>query len=668
MRTTEKLSVCLLGSLLLLIGAVTKAFPQSIKAPLALRSPNGKVEVKFLLDEEGAPNYSVLYAGRTIIAPSPLGLLLKESGLLSKGMIVRGSERRAHDETYELVVGKTKRARDHYRELTINLEEAGGRRRKLRIIFRAFDDGVAFRYLVPEQAGLRELEIVDERSEFRFPRDETCWALQLRTFHSNYEREFNKVTLGQLKADSIVGLPLVIQLEQGTTVAIAEADLKDYAGLYLRGLEGSSPTLVSKLSPSSKGDEVAVRASLPHTSPWRAVMIGDEPGSLIESTLILNLNEPSAIRDTSWIKAGKTAWDWWSGQMAASVRFKTGMNNATMKHYIDFASEFGLEYMLIDAGWYAERAYGENADTKADITKSIPEIDLPMLVDYARRRGVGIFLWLHWLPARDQMDRAFPYYEKLGIKGVKVDFMDADDQEMVGFYHRILKTAAQHHLLVDLHGAYKPTGLVRTYPNYLTQEGVLGAEYNKWSTRITATHNLTLPFTRMLVGPMDYTPGGFRNVTRAEFKPQEVAPLVMSTRAHQLAMYVVYESPLQMVSDYPGAYRGEPGADFLKVVPSSWDETRVIDGKIGEYIIVARRRGRAWFIGAMTNEAARTLQVPLRFLGRGAYRIVEYRDGQRAATEPGQLSISNGKVRASDSLTIQLAPGGGYAAYLQPAR
>jgi alpha-glucosidase len=324
--------------------------------------------------------------------------------------------------------------------------------------------------------------------------------------------------------------------------------------------------------------------------------------------------------------------------------------------------------MLIDAGWYAERAYGENADTKADITKSIPEIDLPMLVDYARRHGVGIFLWLHWLPARDQMDRAFPYYEKLGIKGVKVDFMDADDQEMVGFYHRILKTAAQHHLLVDLHGAYKPTGLVRTYPNYLTQEGVLGAEYNKWSTRITATHNLTLPFTRMLVGPMDYTPGGFRNVTRAEFKPQEVAPLVMSTRAHQLAMYVVYESPLQMVSDYPGAYRGEPGADFLKVVPSSWDETRVIDGKIGEYIIVARRRGRAWFIGAMTNEAARTLQVPLRFLGRGAYRIVEYRDGQRAATEPGQLSISNGKVRASDSLTIQLAPGGGYAAYLQPAR
>jgi alpha-glucosidase len=344
------------------------------------------------------------------------------------------------------------------------------------------------------------------------------------------------------------------------------------------------------------------------------------------------------------------------------------MNDATMKYYIDFAAEFGLPYMLVDAGWYTARAYGENADLTADITKSVPSIDLPGLVEYGRRKGVGIIVWLNWRPARDQMDRAFPYYERIGVRGVKVDFMDRDDQEMVGFYHRILKTAARYHLLVDLHGAYKPTGLIRTYPNYITQEGVLGAEYNKWTRRITATHNVTLPFTRMLLGPMDYTPGAFRNVTPAEFKPQDKLPEVMTTRAQQLAMYVVYDSPLQVVADFPGAYRGEPGAEFLKIVPSSWDETRVLSGEIGEWIAVARRRGRDWFLGAMTNESARTLRVPLGFLGRGAYEIKSFADGDSAAADPRQVSISERRVKAGDTLTLRLAPGGGFAARMRSAR
>src|ERR1044072_8627122 len=273
--------------------------------------------------------------------------------------------------------------------------------------------------------------------------------------------------------------------------------------------------------------------------------------------------------------------------------------------------------MLVDEGWYAPHIPGGARDAHVDITKTVPEIDLPGLVAYARARGVGLILWIHWKLARDQMEKAFPYYERLGIKGVKIDFMDRDDQEMVAFYHRVLKKAAEHHLVVDLHGAYKPTGLVRTYPNYLSQEGVLGAEYNKWSARVTATHNVTLAFTRMLAGPLDYTPAGFRNVTPAEFKPRDKGPLVMTTRAHQLAMYVVYESPLQMVADSPSAYRGQPGSEFLRVVPASWDETRVLEGKIGEAIVVARRRGREWFVGAMTNEQPREIRVPLRFLGRG---------------------------------------------------
>lgn len=630
-----------------------------------LRSPNNAVEVVFMLDE-GRPVYSVAYKGRTVVTWSALGLELKQGGALSKNFEVTGATRRERDAPYELVVGKTRRARDNYRELEVALRERGGARRALRLVFRAYDDGAAFRYVVPEQAGLAQLDIVEEKSEFRFPEDYPCWALQLRTFHSNYEKEFDHISVGQIKPGARVGLPLTLRPAGGPALAVAEAGLKDYAGMYLQGLEGATNALVSRLSPHSNGDGAAVSGRAPLASPWRVLMVGDEPGRLIESTLVLNLNEPPPFKDTSWIKPGKAAWDWWSGQLADGVE-KPGMNDATMKHYIDFAAEAGLEYMLVDAGWYTPVAWGEGADLKADITKTVPEIDLPGLVAYARARGVGIILWLHWVPARDQMDKAFPLYERLGVKGVKVDFMDRDDQEMVAFYHRILRKAAEHCLLVDLHGAYKPTGLVRTYPNYLTQEGVLGAEYNKWSDRVTPTHNLTLPFTRMLVGPLDYTPGGFRNVTRAGFRPQDKAPLVMTTRAQQLAMFVVYESPLQMVSDYPGAYRGQPGADFLRAVPASWDETRVLAGEIGKYIVVARRRGREWFVGAMTNEEPRTLRVPLSFLGRGAYALTAYADGREAAADPKQLAVSKGESRAGETLSLTLAPGGGYAAHLRPA-
>lgn len=648
-------------------GALTPAWAQAERFSARLRSPGGGVEVTFALRATGAPYYSVAYKGRTVVTPSSLGLDIRGGGPLYRGMEVEAVGRRARDSAYALAVGKASRARDRYRELTVSLRESGGPRRRLQIIFRAYDDGVAFRYRVPTQAGLETLDIVEEISEFRFPADYRCWAMRLRTFHSNYEQEFEPTSVGQIKPDAITGLPVTIQTDGGPTLAIAEADLEDYAGMYLRGVEGSPNALRSRLSPHANGDGFAVSGRAPLSSPWRVLMIGDTPGKLVESTLILSLNDPPAFKDTSWIKPGKAAWDWWSGQLAEGVA-SPGMNDATMKHYIDFAAELGLEYMLVDEGWYAPHAAGAARDVPVDITKTVPEIDLPGLVAYARARGVGLILWIHWKLARDQMDRAFPYYERLGVKGVKIDFMDRDDQEMVAFYHRVLKEAAEHHLVVDLHGAYKPTGLVRTYPNYLSQEGVLGAEYNKWSARVTATHNVTLPFTRMLAGPMDYTPAGFRNVTPAEFKPRDKGPLVMTTRAHQLAMYVVYESFLQMVADTPSAYRGQPGSEFLRVVPTSWDETRVLAGEVGKYVVVARRRGREWFVGAMTNEEPRTLRVPLNFLGRGAYTLDAFADGADAARDPKQLSVSTSIVRAGETLTLSVAPSGGYAARLGPGR
>ncbi|HEY0173636.1 MAG TPA: glycoside hydrolase family 97 protein [Pyrinomonadaceae bacterium] len=666
-RTTLPASLLLLT--LFLLGPAGSAPAQPREGVVTLRSPNGRVAVTFALSREGAPTYAVSYGGRPVVIPSSLGLVFKDGGPLSGGLRVTGTRRRAHDSWYDLVAGKASRARDRYRELAVSFEESAGARRRLGIVFRAYDDGAAFRYVIPEQPRLEEFEIVDERSEFRFAADHPCWALRLRTFHSNYEKEFDPVTLGRIEPGAKTGLPLVAQVAGGPAFAVAEADLEDYAGMYLHGLAGVPDALVSRLSPFGGREEgSAVRGRAPHESPWRVLMLGDEPGRLVESTLLLSLNPPSVVRDPSWIRPGKAAWDWWSGQVAEGVA-RPGMNDATMKHYIDFASETGLEYMLVDAGWYTKKpSWGDDADTEADITKSIPEIDLPGLVRYARERKVGIIVWLHWIPARDQMDRAFPYYERIGVKGVKVDFMDRDDQEMVGFYHRILRKAAEHRLVVDLHGAYKPTGLVRTYPNYLTQEGVLGGEYNKWSDRVTATHNVTLPFTRMLVGPMDYTPGGFRSVTRAAFKPQDKLPLVMTTRAHQLAMYVVYDSPLQMVSDHPGAYRGQPGAEFLREVPASWDETRVVAGEIGKYIVVARRRGRDWFVGAMTNEEPRTLRVPLGFIGSGTWAIAAYADGEAAASDPTQLTVNGGNAAMSETLTLRLAPGGGYAAHIKLMR
>ncbi|HVF42800.1 MAG TPA: glycoside hydrolase family 97 protein [Pyrinomonadaceae bacterium] len=650
----------------LVCGAPNPAHAQAGRFLQSVPSPDGNVVVTFSLDASGAPAYAVKYKGRTVVEPSALGLELKQGGPLSRDLEPGAATSRLHVSTYALAVGKARAARDRYRELEITLRERAGMRRTLQLSFRAYDDGAAFRYRVPAQPGLERLDVVEERSEFRFPADYRCWAMRLKTFHSNYEQEFEPTGVSGIKPGAITGLPVTIETgDGGPTLAIAEADLEDYAGMYLQGVEGSPNALVSRLSPHANGDGLAVSGRAPLSSPWRVLMIGDTPGRLIESTLILSLNDPPAFKDTSWIRPGKAAWDWWSGQLAEGVA-NPGMNDATMKHYVDFAAEFKLEYMLVDAGWYTPVAWGDKADLKADITKTVPEIDLPGLVSYARERGVGIILWLHWVPTRDQMDRAFPYYERLGVKGVKIDFMDRDDQEMVAFYHRVLKKAAEHHLVVDLHGAYKPTGLVRTYPNYLSQEGVLGAEYNKWSARVTATHNVTLAFTRMLAGPLDYTPAGFRNVTPAEFKPRDKGPLVMTTRAHQLAMYVVYESPLQMVADTPSAYRGQPGSEFVSLVPTSWDETRVLAGEIGKYVVIARRRGRAWFVGAMNNEEARTLRVPLNFLGRGPHTLDAFADGADAARDPKQLSGSTSTVRARETLTLRLAPSGGYAARLRP--
>ena len=429
--------------------------------------------------------------------------------------------------------------------------------------------------------------------------------------------------------------------------------------MYVGGVPGFEHALVSKLSPGrTRMDEVVI-GSTPKATPWRVLLINDRPGGLIESNyLILDLSSPSAIGDTSWIVPGKAAWDWWSGDYDENVNFQPGMNTATMKHYIDFAAEHHLEYMLVDAGWCPGK---DDLNADNNILAYRPEVNVPEIVAYGKQKGVKVMLWLYWGALNKHMDEALDLYAKWGVAGVKVDFMDHDDQEMVNFYERLVRTAAENHLVVDCHGAYKPTGLRRTYPNLLTREGVMGLEYNKWSDRSTPEHNVTIPFTRMLAGPMDYTPGCFNNATKEQFKAREINPMCQTTRAQQLAMYVVFESELAMLSDYPEIYDHTPEMEFLDKVPTVWDETKVVNGEPSKYVTIARRHGDNWFLGAMTNWDPRDMEIPLSFLGAGEFEAQIFADGADADKVATSVAISKKQVKAGDKLTIHLAPGGGAA-------
>lgn len=628
-----------------------------------LVSPDGALKVT--ISDDGQARHAVTYKGQPLLAPSPLGLVLSAGGSLTHGLKITGAATASGDTTYDLVVGKAKTVRDHYNQLSVDFQEPGGLRRQLRVIVRAYDQGVAFRYVLPRQPGLDAVDIRNEETRFDFPADYRCWGLNLGKFGTSHEGEFDPIQSSMFREHNLYEAPVVCETGKAA-FALAEADLKDYAGLYLTGRGDGGLGMQAKLSPRLDDPTVAVRTRIGGdiVSPWRIVMVAPKAGQLIENTLPTTLSAPTKIADTSWIKPGKAAWDWWNGPSISGVA-KAGMNAETLKRYIDFAAANGLEYMLIDEGWNMGAGGGGTVRPGVDVTRPIPEIDLPGLVAYARERKVGLWLWLNWKSLDAQMDEAIPLYEQWGIKGIKVDFMDRDDQAMVDFYHRLLAKTAEHKLMVDLHGAYHPTGLIRTFPHYMTQEGVMGAEYNKWGGRITATHNVTLAYTRMLLGPLDYTPGGFRNATPATFTPRNALPYVQTTRGQAVAMYVVYDSPFGIVADSPDTYRDSPaGLDFVSATPASWDETRFVTGEIGQSVVVARRKGSDWWVGAMNNETGLTVKVPLGFLGAGSFSADIRQDG----AGPTDLVASRKTVQAGDVLILKLAPSGGAAVRLTPAR
>jgi alpha-glucosidase len=635
------------------------------QSPLQVSSPNG--QIVFTLSGQAALHYSVSFRGKALIDESELGLDLQGQPPLGPGWRYGNVQRGGADESYTIPVGKTKEVRNHYNSLVADFSgDSGG---KLSIEVRAFDDGVAFRYVVPEQSALNTVRISGERTQFRYSNDATLYPLVLNGFQSSYEDDYQMRTVGSLHPDWLIALPLLAQVPGTGWVAITEANIDHYAGMYLRGVK-QLHTLKAELSPKVDLPGVAVETKTPFKSPWRVLLIGDAPGRLIESNMILNLNPPSKIADTSWIQAGKSAWDWWSGDTATGVSFTPGMNTETLKHYIEFASESGFPYMLIDAGWAKSTPGAKPGDyaDPADITRFNPKVDIPELLRYAKEKNVRIWLWSHWTSVDKYMDQAFPLFEKWGVAGVKIDFMNRDDQWMVDWYRRVVAKAAEHHLMIDYHGAFKPDGLRRTYPNLVTREGVMGKEYSKWSARVTPVHNTTLPFTRMLAGPMDYTPGAFNNTNLENFVGRNVMPMSLGTRAQELALYVVFESPLEMVSDYPEQYKGQKAFDFIKQVPATWDEVHVIDGFPMRYITLARRSGKNWYVGSLTNWEERNTKVPLDFLGDGKYIAEIYADGPDAASNATQIGFSKRPVDRSTVLDVHMVSGGGNAIWIHPEK
>ncbi|MEA2261225.1 MAG: alpha-glucosidase, partial [Acidobacteriaceae bacterium] len=593
------------------------------------------------------------YRHQSVLTRSSLGLDFKNQ-VQFQGLELAHLERHTADSTWTPVWGKVNKIRNHYNEIDLSLVEAAAPHRRMGLIVRAYPDGVALRYQLPKQPGIEHFVVEHERTAFQFAGEPTVWATVYPAFHSSSEQEYPKKQLAAMSPSSLIGLPMLAQVKPDVYAAIAEADLEDWAGMYLKA-DGNSVSAV--LSPRLDGDGL-VKAATPHASPWRVLMLGVRPGDLIESNIIENLNPPSAIADTSWIHPGKMAWDhWWSGNVK--------MDNETNRRYIAFASEMGFPYQLIDWQWY-----GPYNQTDAQITRPAPQIDMPGLIRYAKEHQVREWVWLHSGDVNralqnGKLDAAFATYESWGIAGVKIDFMDSDDQEMVNWYVTVVKLAAQHHLMVDYHGAFKPTGLRVTWPNLLTREGVLGNEYNKFSDRVTPVHKLTIPFTRMLVGPMDFTPGGFLNRSPSEWK-QTTPTEVMGSRAQELALFVVYWSPLTCVTDDPDHYRGQPGLEFLRVVPTVWDETKVLDGSVGEHIIIARRSGRNWFVGGMTADHPYNMQLPLGFLGKGNYTAHIFADPKDNHASYEAVVETKRAVTSRDALDVSMRVAGGVAAYFEP--
>jgi len=637
--------------------------------PTALTSPDQRLVMQFTTvrgkDASGSGgklSYSVAFRGKPVLDRSALGLELEGQPVLGDDVqIVENTPGKGSDD-YTLLAGKSSDVKDSYNSLRLRAVESTAPGRTLVIEARAYNDGIAFRYVLPEQDAIKSLTLKQEDTEFRISTDATTWALALPNYRSSYESEYVKLPItafsnqGGVSSNFLIGLPMLLHLPGAAWMALAEADIEGNSGMYITNPSGNwaGHYFVSKLSPRFDDAGEVLKTTLPHHSAWRVLMVADEPGRLMESNLLTDLNPSNRVQDTSWIHPGKASWNWWAGDVGPDG--KAAYTTKNMEYYVDFAANSGFPYMLLDAGW---------ADGR-DITKLRGNVDVPELVRYAASKHVKVWIWLYSTSVMDQMKQAFPLFESWGVAGVKIDFINRDDQDGIKFYYDVAREAADHHLMVDFHGASKPWGIERTYPNVLSYEAVLGAENSKVARRDSPVDRTVFPFTRMVAGPLDYTPGGFNNVTEDEFVGRDVSPMIMGTRAQQLALYVVFQTPFQMVSDSPQAYLDQPAFQFILDVPTAWDAMRVLNGDPGEYVTIARSHGKEWYLGSITNWTPRELHVPLNFLGAGRYTAEIYQDASDAGTNPKNVAIKKQTVRSGETLTLHLSAGGGCAIRFVP--
>lgn len=641
------------------------------RGPVVLSSPNGRLAI--LADaSEGVAKYQVQFDAKPIVWPSTLGLDLVDAPL---GKLKIVDVRRAtHDSTYELPVGKASRVRDHANTTTITFREIDPPSRTIELELRAYDEGVAFRYRVPKRDAWNQVRLRGEETRFVLPGDTKAWVLPLPDINSHYEFEYVEESLDRVAPKQLIGFPLLMRSREGIWSAILEADVKNYPGMALipdRSRTDKKVELRAELAKPRSGEEVAA-GETPFETPWRILLVGDSPAPLVESNLATTLAEPNRIGDTSWIKPGKVSFLWWNGYVvgidADGKPIRGGVDTATCIKYVDFAADNGIPYASLDGldvAWYGGPLNYNGQDLT---TGHAPNLDVQAVLKHAKERGVRIRLWMDSKALRPQLDKALAAFERWGVEGIMVDFIEHEDQDTTRWIAEVAEKAAKHHLTVSLHNVAKPTGLTRTFPNLLTYEAVRNQEWNKfdaWGSRgSTPRHEATVPFTRMLAGPLDFHMGGFRSVLPKDYAPHDLAPVVMGTRAHQVAMYVVYEDPLPMIVDYPEAYRGQPEFKFLVDLPTVWDETRYLAGDVGQFITIARRKGDDWYVGSMAGDGPQRYRVPLGFLSDGRYQVEGFRDGP--ADQPNRTTPEPAReVTAHDFLDVEMSPAGGHVVRLK---
>jgi len=624
-----------------------------------LYSPNQKLNLQIQVKD--IISFSLRHDNIHLLSAAPLSITLKEFGQLGKnGEVIRARRKEVNTTIDPVVQQKSSQITNRYNQLRLTFKG------NYALTFRVFNSGISYRW---ETDMAENITVIDEGSTVTFNKQDQIYFPEEKSFMSHNERTYAYLDIQNIAPPRFCSLPVLVDSASGIKILLTETDLEDYPGMWLQGTGTLSLKAIFPAFPleeklmRDRDLQVTQRANYiartrgQRSFPWRILAVADNDRQLITNQLTFLLAKANRIKDPSWIKPGKVAWDWWNFNNIYNVPFKAGVNTDTYKYYIDFASRYGIEYIILDEGWY-------KLGNLLDIN---PEIDMEAILAHARKKNVGIILWVVWKTLDDQMQEALDQFEKWGVKGIKVDFMQRDDQKIVNYYHKVASEAARRKMVVDFHGSYKPSGLHRTYPNVLTCEGVKGLENTKWSNLPDPEHDLTLPFIRMVAGPMDYTPGAMINSQKENFRPIFKRPMSIGTRCHQLAMYVVFESPLQMMCDSPANYLREPECTrFISRIPTVWDQTLVLEARVGDYVVITRKNGLAWYVGAMTDDQGREFTIPLTFLDKGKnYQAEIFQDGINAHRFGNDYRYLKKVVTSTDSLHIKMATGGGWAAILE---